>query len=183
MKLMKQAWIGLAVAALVLAVAPASLAQLNSNTATVNLNAVLAESLSVLAAPGTVNFTLPASGVAVGSAPVLVTTAWVLSPTRTSVSVYAFFSSAAVALTDGAGDNIPSARVSGSINGGAFGTFTGASPFSGASAVTIVNALAINNANRNATRVDSVALEIDTTGANLPSGVYTGVLTIQAQAL
>jgi hypothetical protein len=183
MKLMKQAWIGLAVAALVLAVAPASFAQLNSNTATVNLNAILAESLSVQAAPGTVNFVLPASGVAAGSAPVLVTTTWVLSPTRTSVSVYAFFGSAPAALTDGAGDNIPSARVSGSVNGGAFGTFTGASPFSGATAIKVVNALAITNANRNSIHVDSVALEIDTTGANLPSGTYTGVLTIQAQAL
>jgi len=45
--------------ALVAAMSPASRAQaLNSNVATVNLNAVLAESLTVAAAPATVNFTL-----------------------------------------------------------------------------------------------------------------------------
>ena len=183
MRLLKQTWVAVAVAAMILAVAPASHAQLNSNTATVNLNAVMAESLSVSAAPGTVNFNLPASGIAPGSAPVVITTAWVLSPARTKVSVYAFLGSVAAALTDGAGNNIASAKVSGSVNGGAMGPFTGASPFSGATAITVVNALAITNANRNANRVDNVGLQIDTTGLGLPSGVYTGIMTVQAQAI
>ena len=183
MRLMKQAWVAVALGAMILAVAPASNAQLNSNQATVNLNAVLAESLSVSAAPGTVNFNLPASGIAPGSAPVVITTAWVLSPARTKVSVYAFLGSVAAALTDGAGNNIASAKVSGSVNAGPMGPFTGASPFSGATAITVVNALAINNANRNSNRVDNVAMQIDTTGLGLPSGVYTGVMTVQAQAI
>ena len=183
MRLMKQAWVAVAVGAMILAVAPASSAQLNSNQATVNLNAVMAESLSVSAAPGTVNFNLPASGIAPGSAPVVITTAWVLSPARTKVSVYAFLGSVAAALTDGAGNNIASAKVSGSVNAGPMGPFTGASPFSGATAITVVNALAITNANRNSNRVDNVAMQIDTTGLGLPSGVYTGVMTVQAQAI
>ena len=183
MRLMKQVWVAVALAAIVLAVAPTLSAQLNSNTATVNLNAVLAESLSVSAAPGTVNFTLPASGIAPGSAPVVINTAWVLSPARTKVSVYAFLGSVVAALTDGAGNNIASAKVSGSVNAGPMGPFTGASPFSGATAITVVNALAITNVNRNSSRVDNVALQIDTTGLGLPSGTYTGVMTVQAQAI
>src|SRR5579864_8626887 len=58
--------------ALVLAflMVPASRAQVNSNVATVNLNAPLAESVTVVAGPGTVNFTLAPNGPATGSAPV-----------------------------------------------------------------------------------------------------------------
>ena len=183
MRSMKQAWVGLASAALLFAVAPVAKAQLNSNQATVNLNAVMAESLSVSAAPGTVNFTLPASGIAPGSAPVVINTAWVLSPARTKVSVYAFLGSAAAALTDGAGNNIASSKVSGSVNAGPMTPFTGVSPFSANASITVVNALAITNANRNSNRSDNVALQIDTTGLGLPSGTYTGVMTVQAQAI
>ena len=183
MRFMKQALMAVAAVGFVLAAAPLSHAQLNSNQATVNLNANMSESLSVTAAPGTVNFNLPASGIAPGSAPVVVNTSWVLSPARTAVSVYAFLGSAPAALTDGAGNNIASSRVSGSVNAGPMGPFTGASPFSGATAITVVNALAITNANRNANRSDNVALQIDTTGLGLPSGIYTGVMTIQAQAI
>jgi hypothetical protein len=62
-------------------------------------------------------------------------------------------------------------------------TFTGASPFSANASITVVNALAINNFNRSANRADNVALQIDTTGLNLPAGTYTGVMTVQAQAI
>jgi hypothetical protein len=181
MRIMKQEWV--AVAVLALAMVPASHAQLNSNQATVNLNANMAESLTVSAAPGTVNFILPASGIAPGSAAVVVNTSWVLAPARTSLSVYAFLGSAAAALTDGAGNNIPSSKVSGSVNAGPMSTFTGASPFSANASITVVNALAINNFNRSANRADNVALQIDTTGLNLPAGTYTGVMTVQAQAI
>jgi len=183
MQFMKQTWVGLAAAALLFAVAPTASAQLNSNQATVNLNANMSESLSVSAAPGTVNFTLPAAGIAPGSAPVVINTAWVLGPARTKVSVYAFLGSAAAALTDGAGNNIPSSSVRGSVNAGPMTPFTGASPFSANASITVVNALAITNANRNANRADNVALQIDTTGLNLPAATYTGVMTVQAQAI
>jgi hypothetical protein len=42
---------------------------------------------------------------------------------------------------------------------------------------------AINNANRNSSRNDTVDLRIDTTGLGLPASTYTGVLNIQAQAI
>ena len=89
---------------------------------------------------------------------------------------------AASALADGAGDNIPSANVSGSVNGGAFTALTGASPFAAGSSLAIFNQF-IFFFNINATRTDSLNLRIDTTGLNLPAGTYTGVLHIQAQGL
>jgi len=170
--------------ALVLAflMVPASRAQVNSNVATVNLNAPLAESVTVVAGPGTVNFTLAPNGPATGSAPVTITTSWALAKTRTSVKLYAYFSSA-TALTDGAGDNIPNTSVKGSINGGALTVFNTATPYGGNFGVTVFNQV-ITAANANSTHgPDTVALTIDTTGLALPAALYTGVLNIQAQAL
>jgi len=152
--------------ALVLVLAPASHAQLNSNVATVNLNAVLGETLTVSAGPATVNFTLVPSGTANGSAPVSITTTWALATTRTDVSLYAYFSTGN-ALTDGAGNNIPTANVDGSVNSGPAGAFTGATPF-GANGMTVFSqALGVGTYNDN--RADTIDLTIDTTGLGLPS--------------
>src|ERR1700733_14689625 len=104
MKALNKARIILGALGLALTMSQASHAQaLNSNNSTVALNAVLAESLTVSASPAVVNFTLVPSGTANGSAPVSVTTTWALAKTRTSVKVYAYFTST-TALTDGAGD-------------------------------------------------------------------------------
>jgi hypothetical protein len=178
----KKLWLTLGALGLLLAVAPVSQAQLNSNVATVNLNAVLGESLTVSAAPGLVNFALVGAGVSNGSAQVSVDTTWSLATTRTSVGVYAYFSNNAAALTDGAGNNIPSANVSGSVNGGAWTVFTGASPFSANASVTL-GSQAIGAGNYSGMRNDTLDLRIDTTGLGLPAAIYTGVLNIQAQAL
>ena len=166
--------------ALALAFAPASHAQLNSNVATVNLNAVLGESLTVSAGPATVNFTLVPNGVANGSAPVSVTTTWALAATRTNVALYAYFSTGN-ALTDGAGNNIPSSNVGGSVNAGPSGVFTGATPF-GANGMTVFSQ-AVGVGSYNSNRADTIDLTIDTTGLGLPSATYTGTLNIQAQAI
>ena len=72
------------------------------------MNAVLGESLTVTASPGTVNFALATNGPAIGSAPIAITTAWALGSGRTSVNLVAYFTTAS-ALTDGAGYNIPPA--------------------------------------------------------------------------
>jgi len=170
----------LGVLALLMAVTPASWAQVNSNQATVNLNAVLGESLTVTASPGTVNFTLAASGPSTGSVPVAITTAWALGSSRTKVNLFAYFTTVN-ALTDGAGHNIPSANVSGSVNSGAFATFTTAGAFSTQSLQVFSQALAAGTFN--SSRSDNLNLRIDTTGLGLPVGTYTGVLNIQAQAL
>jgi hypothetical protein len=170
---------GLALAA---AMSPVSRAQLNSNVATVNLNAVLAESLTVAASPATVNFTLVPNGTANGNSNVTVTTSWALGKTRTSMKVYAFFSSA-VGLTDGAGDNIPTSNVLGSINAGAYAPFTGGTgPFGVNSQVVFTQAVGAAGT-FNASHVDTIGLQINTAGLALPAATYTGVLNIQAQAL
>lgn len=178
----KNLLIALGMLGLLLVAAPAAQAQINSNVVTVNLNATLNESITVSAAPGLVNFALVGSGVSNGSNQISIDTAWSLATTRTNVSVHAYFSNVAAALTDGAGNNIPSANVSGSVNGGGFSPFTGASPFSGASAVTVANQ-AVGAGTFNSSRNDTLDLRIDTTGLGLPAATYTGVLNIQAQAI
>ena len=175
------AWVVAGFAALVLMAAPSAHAQLNSNQAQVQLNAVLGESLTVSANPGLVSFALAGNGVAPGNSAVSITTTWVLDGSRTQVDLYAYFSST-TALTDGGGNNIPTANVSGSVNGGGFAAFTGgAGPF-GAESIQVFSA-AITNANRNGSRNDTLSLQIDTTALGLPAGTYTGVLNIQAQAI
>jgi hypothetical protein len=163
-------------------VASPAQAQVNSPSNGVNLNAVMTTSLTVNAAPGLVNFTLVPSGTATGSSVITVTTAWTLRPSVGAVTTYAYFTSAAAALTDGGGDNIPSSSVSGSVNGGAFGAFTGASPFAAGSSITLSSTKILGN-NRSSNHVDTLNLMISTVGLALPAATYTGVLNIQAQAL
>jgi len=181
MRLLRRSGTVLALLAELLACASALQAQLNSNAAAVNLSAVVNSSLTVSAAPGLVNFALLPNGVASGSSTITITTSWVLKPPNT-VTVYAFFNSAAAALADGAGNNIPSTNVLGSPNGGAFTPFTGTSPFSGASSVTIFSQRVLGFS-RQVTRSDTLDLQINTTGLGLPPGTYTGLLRIQAQAI
>ena len=157
-------------------------AQLNSNIATVNLAAILNTSLTVTAAPGLVNFALVRNGTATGSAAITVTTSWTLQPGTARVRTYAYFNSAAAALTDGAGNNIPSSMVSGSVNGGAFRAFTRNSPFAVGRSIRL-SSTKINGGNRTGTHQDTLNLMIDTTGLGLPAANYTGVLNIQARAL
>ena len=174
----------LALAAVFALIPSRASAQLNSNIANVNLNATLNSSITITAAPGLVNFPLLPSGLTTGSSPISITTSWVLPVFFGTIHEYAYFSSPASALADGAGDNIPSTNVSGSFNGGAFTAFTGASPFAAGSSMTLFNQfIFIFFGNTTATRTDSLNLRINTTGLNLPAGTYTGVLHIQAQEL
>jgi len=157
-------------------------AQLKSNPATVNLNAVLNSGLTITAAPGLVNFNLVRNGTATGSSPVTITTSWRLPLIFGNIVEYAYFTDPAAALTDGASDNIPSASVSGSFNGGAYTAFTGASPLAAGSSITLFNQFFFIFFTNPGTRTDTLNLQINTTGLNLPAATYTGVLHIQAQA-
>src|ERR1700674_4498552 len=106
--------------------------QLNSNSSPVLLTATLLESLTVAALPATVNFNLAPGGEAPGSTPVIITTTWILGPTRTTVNLYASFSSSTVALTDVSADHIPSSAVFGQVTTGlpaVFTAFTQTGPF------------------------------------------------------
>ena len=182
MNALKKAGMVLGTLGLALAMSQAAHAQTNSNIATVNLNAILAQSITVAAAPATVNFTLVPSGSAAGSAPVTINTSWALAKAPVTLKLYAYFSSAN-ALTDGAGDNIPTSSVTGSVNGGAAAAFTSATPF-GANGMTVfTQAIGAGTYNSLRAPADTIALSISTVGLNLPAATYTGVLNIEAQAL
>jgi sarcosine oxidase gamma subunit len=173
-----------------LSFAGAAVAQLNSNIGTVTMNATLAESLSVTVNSGAVvNFTLAANTANnPGSASTGVTTAWVLKPGRTTVAVWAYFSIAAQALLHQAAGNttdVPSAAVKVQVGGsGPYNALTNVSPFNAAaSGVQIGPSIAITAANKNSSRTDTLAYQIDTTVVpQLQADTYIGTLNIEAQA-
>jgi len=169
--------------------------QLNSNTATVTLQATLGESLTVTAAPtsGTnVTFALVSGGTATGSAPVAMTTSWVMKSSRASVTMTGYFTSATQALagTGSSPSYIPTSEILGQVTTGAPTSFTaftqtpgtGALGTAGASLVLFTQA--ISGTNRASSRSDNLNLEINLTSQpQLPADTYTGTLNLQAQAL
>jgi hypothetical protein len=169
---------------------PASQAQTNSNTGTVTLTANLTESLSVTVNSGTaINFTLaPNTAANAGSGNSSVTTAWTLKPGRTSVAVWAYFTSAASALvhqTVGNTTDIPSSAVKIQVGGaGLFNALINVSPFNAAASGLQIGApVSITGLNKIGTRTDTMAYQIDTTIVpQLPADAYVGTLNIQAQA-
>ena len=183
--------VAVVVVAMTLAVSTAS-AQLNSTAQPITLNATLAESLTVGLSANNVNFTLSAgSATNAGSTGVTATTTWVLKPGRTAVGVYAYFASSAAALTGTGGAQIPSSAFSiadtgaGSGGAGTSGALTNSVAFGGANAGLRLANVAITGANKNASRTDAMAFNIDLSGGalpQLPADTYTGTLNIQAQA-
>jgi hypothetical protein len=158
----------------------------NSAPQTIAITGTLAESLTVSLSASTVNFALTAGSAAnAGSTSITATTRWVLKPGRTTMRVYAYFNSAAAALSDGAGDNIPSSAFKISDNGGASTALTNSVAFGAANAGLQLASVAITGANRVGNRTDVMAFNIDlSTGTlpQLPAAAYTGTLNIQAQA-
>jgi hypothetical protein len=157
----------------------------------------MAESLTVSVTGGAVvNFNLAANTAAnPGSTTSTIQTAWVLTPGRTKVTVWAWVANGAAALTDGAaGDLIPASAVtataagSGSA-GGALSTSTsgtaGVPAFvtpAAATGVQIGN-VAIGVGNRASSTTTTLTWNINTTGVpQLPAATYTGTVNIQAQA-
>ena len=179
-------WLLLVTVAFAVGNVQSGFAQLNSNTSNVTLTATLVESLTVAAIPSAVNFTLVNGTTADGSSAVAITTTWVLSPTRTSVKLYGNFSSSTAALTDGGGNNIPSADVLGQVSTGSptsYTAFTQTGPFGAASASLLLFNQSITALNLTGNRTDNLNLRIDLSSLSLPAGVYTGTLHLQAQAL
>ncbi|PYX79145.1 MAG: hypothetical protein DMG70_29030 [Acidobacteria bacterium] len=159
---------------------------MNSGAQTITLSAQLAESLTVSLSANAVNFTMAAGSAGnPGSAAITATTAWVLKPGRTQVTIDAYFASAPVALTDGAGDNIPSSAFKISDNGGASSPLVNTVAFGAANAGLRLATVAITGINKNASRTDNMAFNIDLSAGTLPqlpAATYTGTLNIQAQA-
>jgi hypothetical protein len=164
--------------------------QLNSNTVTITLNATLAESISVSATPSTVSFTLVAGGTAVGSAPVAITTTWVLASSRANVVLDGYFASSTAALSGSASPvvNIPSSEVYGLMSTGSPTTYTAFSANTAlgpTGAGLLLFTQALTSTNRNSNRTDNLSLEINLSAQpQLPAASnYTGSLFLQAQAL
>ena len=169
-----------------ISMAVASSAQVvNSGASPIALRAVLQDSVTLSLSANAVNFNLT-SGSAnnPGNTTVVATTSWSLDPNVGSVKVYAFFSSSAAALTDGAGNNIPSADFQISTNGGAFTALTNTVPFGGSSAGLQISSTRILGNNKSGSHTDSLNFNINLAPLpNLPAGNYSGVLTLQAQAI
>jgi len=167
--------------------ARAAQAQISSNPVGVTLNATVDDSIAVTVSASNVGFNLiPGTGPTAGTPTVTVTTSWNLHPGGTpTLSLYGFFSSSAAALTSGApGGDIPSANVLAGINGGAPAAFTQTGPLGAAGASLQIFFIPISGVNKNSSRNDTLDLFINLTSQpGLPTGTYTGVLSLQAQAL
>jgi hypothetical protein len=164
----------------------ASAQVLNSGAQAIAINATLPESLTLSLSANAVNFTLAAGSAAnAGGSTITATTAWVLKPGRTAVGLYAYFGSAAAALTDGAGNNIPSSAFKISTASLPSTALSTATPFNAALAGLQLANVTVTGANRASSRTDLMAFNIDlSTGTlpQLPAAIYTGTLNIQAQA-
>jgi hypothetical protein len=164
---------------------PSGAQVLNSAAQTITLQAVLSQSITLTLSGNAVNFNLTSGSAAnPGSTSITATTSWTLRPNVGALNVYAFFSNSASALTDGAGNNIPSADFQISNNGGAFAALTNTVPFGGANAGLRLSSTPILGNNKTGTRTDVMNFNINLVPLpNLPAGTYTGTLTIQAQAI
>src|SRR5882672_3036261 len=145
----------------VLAASFASAQVLNSGAQAIALNATLNESLTVGLSANTVNFPLTAGSAAnAGSTNITATTTWVLKPSRTALKVYAYFATT-TALTDGAGNNIPSTAFFIADNAGPSNALVNTVAFGGANAGLQLANVAITNANRAGNRADIMAFNIN----------------------
>ncbi len=164
-------------------------AQLNSSAQTITLNATLAEALSISATPSAVNFNLVQGGISTSSAPVAISTSWLVKTTRANIALVGWFATPSAALTDGAvtPNSIPSSEIYGMVAGGsptAYTAFTQSNALGTASGGLQLFTQSLSSLNRSSTRTDNLNLEINLVGQpQLPAGTYTGILNLQAQAL
>src|SRR5215467_8668210 len=187
MKTLRQFALALVLPALIMLmpVARSSAQVVNSGARAITLNAQLTEAISLTLSANAVNFNLTAGSASnPGSTSITATTTWTLKPSVGNLNLYAFFSNSASALTDGAGNNIPSADFQISNNAGPFTTLTSTVPFGGANAGLLVSSVKILGNNKSGTRTDVLNFNINlSTLPNMNAGTYTGTLTIQAQAI
>jgi hypothetical protein len=118
-----------------------------------------------------------------GTSPVLITTTWILGPSRTTVRLVSYFSSAAEALTNKATTpaNIPAFEVLGQLTTGTPTVLI--APLGATGAGMTLFTQGISRTNPTANRTDNLNLEINfSSEPQPPAGTYTGTLYIQAQA-
>jgi len=173
---------------LILPVSPGAFGQsLNSNSPTVVLTATLPETLTVSASPTTATFTLVPGGTSNANT-IAITTSTVLMGSRTSLILVGYFASAAAALSTSAPvSSIPSSDVFGQVSTGtptSYTAFTQSDALGTAGAGLLLFSQTITTANDVQTRTDNLSLEINLASSpQQPAGTYTGILTLQAQAM
>jgi hypothetical protein len=118
--------------------------------------------------------------------PVVIETAWNVNPGQTNtVNLVAYFSLPAQAMVGGS-TQIPSSRVLGRMTTGLPVTFTaitqnGIGGVGTAGGSLGLFAVSIGGANKNASRIDNLDLQLNLVGfPPLAAGTYTGVLNIRA---
>lgn len=146
--------------------------------------------LSVTATPSLVNFNLVQGGTAHGSAGINITTTWTGSfcLLACTISTYAYFTSAAAALSGGGTPptNIPSSAVFGQVSTGGsdYNPFTNTTPLGGANAGLTIFQQGYFLLTFGGSRTDVLNLEINLAGQpKLAAGNYSGILYIQAESL
>jgi hypothetical protein len=152
------------------------------STRSIQLIAVKPASIEVtLDNPGPVTFYLN-GGVAVGHPAPQITINWNLPPRSKAIRVCASLTGPLVAST-GERASIPASRVGARIEpAGSFRMFTGSA--CGENSALEVSNLSVITANSNrGSRKESLLLEINEDGLNLPAGTYVGTLNIMADVV
>lgn len=139
-------------------------------------------SLTLSLSSNSVNFSLAAGqSNNPGSNSVSATTSWTLF--FRTVSVYAYFNNASAALTNGAGNNIPSSAFFLSNNGGAYQALTNTVPFGAPNVgLRLFSRFVLFGSG---SHTENMRFNINLSAGSLPqlpAGTYTGTLIIQAQA-
>lgn len=161
-----------------------AVAQFNFPKGTVSINANAPEALTVNVTNASITIPLSANkpnnlstSPAAGTT---ITTAWVLSTTRTAVKIFVF-AATANPLSNGT-NTIPSTSIKISSTGqnGSYSALAAETPFG--TGVQIGPTINITNLNRSGNRTDTIFFAIDTTfNPQLSAGNYSGSLSIQAQ--
>lgn len=179
-----------------LAMTTATFAATNSNAPTITLTAKVDTSLTVSlsgntqswdSANATPNAMTPGAASNPGNAAITATTSWVLQPGHTAVKLYAYFASAANALTPAVGTtNIPSSAVEIKVGAGSFTPVSQDNTAAGmgvAGSSLLLKTIAITGANKVSSDASTLNFNINLSSlTQLPADTYTGTLTIQAQA-
>jgi hypothetical protein len=176
-----------AAALVLLASVSAFAAPNNSAVSNVLITATLPETLTVTLDQSAINFALVAgSATNAGSADITATTSWALGTGRASVNLYAYFDTAAAALSSGT-NNIAGTTITAKVGGadaGNFATDLSALGFVGTGLPLPVFSQALTAGTLVGTKSSTVALNIDLTSLlALPVGAYTGTLHFRAQVI
>ena len=151
-------------------------AQINSSINTVPLNWNENENLNIQLNIGSGNqFTQVGTALQPTTSPITVTAAYNGLTNRATLTIWAYFTDAASALSNGSA-SVAASQIQASIDGGATSFFTTSSPFSNASVRLNQTPLA----SQNGTLASTFSLAIF---GNHPAGFYTGTMIIQLQAL